>query len=381
VQIKVDWIESHFMDTTTAPFASGFPLHELPDLTEEVFFAYHLKINKIIYLNPAFERVWDIPRESVGCNLSLLFSSVHPDDRSHVKASFAALITDGLKQEIEFRIVLLTTKKNQKWIRVNAYTAEKGNKEIIVGIATDITGDKDYNDTLHRFSDKKNSILQILSHDLLGPLGNIDLSTTMLLQDDKLNGDESLTELINLIKRNSKKSVTMIRDLINDEFLQSSEASLQKQRVNIVGNIRQLLDQYQQSPLTVPPQRFNLVTSLESLFITVDESKFMQVITNLLSNALKFTPDTGNIEIIVEELEKNVLIKVKDNGIGIPADKQPFLFDKFTKARRQGIHGEPSTGLGMSIIKRIIEWHQGRIWFESTEGNGTTFFIEIPKDG
>jgi two-component system sensor histidine kinase VicK len=365
---------------STVPFPTGFPLHELPDLTDEVFFAYHLQINKVIYLNAAFERVWDIPRDSISGDLSLLFSSVHPDDQAHVADSFATLLKDGQKQEIEFRIIFPRDEKKQKWIRLNAYTSKKGSKEIITGIATDITGDKEYSNTLHKFSDKKNSILQILSHDLLGPLGNIDMSSTMLLQDDKLNSDESLVELINLIKRNSKKSVTMIRDLINDEFLQSSEASLQKQRVDLVARLKVIIGQYRISPSSVPPQRFSLVTTSESLFVTIDETKFMQAITNLLSNALKFTPDTGNIDIIIVDLEKNVQIKVQDNGIGIPADKQPFLFDKFTKAGRQGIHGEPSTGLGMSIIKKIVEWHHGRIWFESTEGKGTTFFIEIPKD-
>ncbi len=105
------------------------------------------------------------------------------------------------------------------------------------------------------------------------------------------------------------------------------------------------------------------------------------VINNLLSNSLKFTPYDGKIEVsITEPNEKEILIKVKDDGIGIPSDLQPFLFDKFTKARRKGIHGEPTTGLGMSIIKTIVEWHNGRIWFESSEGIGTTFYIEIPKD-
>ncbi len=364
----------------TIPFPFGFPLHELPDLTDEVFFAFHVQINKVVYLNAAFERVWGIPRDNISTNLSLLFNSVHPDDQAHVRDSFATLLKDGQKQETEFRIICAREEKKEKWIRLNAYTSQKGSKEIITGIANDISGDKEYSINLHKFSDKKNSILQILSHDLLGPLGNIDMSSSMLLQDDKLSNDESLVELINLIKRNSKKSVTMIRDLINDEFLQSSEASIQKQRVDLVERLKVVIDQYRISPTSVPPQRFSLVTSSESLFVTIDETKFMQAITNLISNALKFTPDTGNIDIIIEDQEKNVQIKVQDNGIGIPADKQPFLFDKFTKAGRQGIHGEPSTGLGMSIIKKIVEWHDGRIWFESTEGKGTTFFIEIPKD-
>lgn len=364
----------------SAPFPSGFPLHELLDLTDEVLFAYHLQIKKIIYLNEAFERVWNITRESVLSGLYPVFEVIHPDDKSHVNESFAMMLKDGQSRQIEFRIVLTAPERKQKWIKVNAYISQKAENTIIIGIASDTTGDKEYSDTLHKFSDKKNSILQILSHDLLGPLGNIDLSTSMLLDDEKFNSDATSTELIYLIERNSKKSVAMIRDLINDEFLQSSGASLQKQRVDLVDKIRIVIDQLQQSPLFLTQQRFNLITSSGSLFVRIDESKFMQAISNLLSNALKFTPHTGNIDITIEDLGKKILLKVQDNGIGIPADLQPYLFDKFTRARRPGINGEPTIGLGMSIIKTIIEWHNGRIWFDSEEGKGSTFYIEIPKE-
>jgi two-component system sensor histidine kinase VicK len=363
----------------TIPFPSGFPLHEFPDLTDEVLFAFHLQINKVLYLNAAFEKVWNVSREFIGSNLSLLFDTVHPDDRVLVEDSFTNIKSDRQNQQLEFRI-LLPPEQQQKWIRLKAYASEKSNKEIIVGIAEDITADKDYSDTLHKFSDKKNSVLQILSHDLLGPLGNIEMSTLMLSEETKISSDESVMELVDTIKRNSKKGVTMIRDLINDEFLNSSEASLVKQRVDIVERINIVIDQLQKSRISKPPQLFEFISCSETLFVTIDDSKFMQVITNLLSNALKFTPDTGNIRITLEDKEENILIKVQDNGIGIPGHLQPFLFDKFTKARRQGIHGEPSTGLGMSIIKTIVEWHKGHISFESKEGTGTTFYIEIPKD-
>src|SRR5207253_7910739 len=110
-----------------------------------------------------------------------------------------------------------------------------------------------------------------------------------------------------------------------------------------------------------------------------DDTKFMQVINNLISNAIKFTPDGGEITVSLEEKEETVLITVADTGIGIPEKFHATLFDKFSAARRPGIKGEPSVGLGMSIIKMIVEWHQGHIWFDSQENKGTTFYIEIPK--
>lgn len=362
----------------TTPFPFGFPLHELPDLTDEVLFAFHLQIKKMIYLNRAFEKVWAMPRTVIGGDLTLLFNTVHYDDKAQIEEAFAAIQKDRQKQNVEFRIVL--PDKSEKWIHLNAYISTKNNDEIVVGIATDITAVKDYSYTLHKFNDKKNSILQILSHDLLGPLGNIQMSTLLLEQEASVRENGALRELLHTINKNSKRSVTMIRDLINHEFLQTCETAFVKQRVDIVEKMTNMIEQYKQSPRSIT-QRFTLRKSSASLFINVDESKFLQAINNLLSNSLKFTADDGRIDVSISEPnERNVLIKVQDDGIGIPADLQPFLFDKFTKARRTGIHGEPTTGLGMSIIKTIVEWHNGRIWFESTEGKGSTFYVEIPKD-
>ena len=93
---------------------------------------------------------------------------------------------------------------------------------------------------------------------------------------------------------------------------------------------------------------------------------------------MKFTPDGGTIRVSLARRDTAVLLTIADTGVGIPAALQAGLFEKFTKARRTGLRGEKSTGLGMSIIKTIVDLHQGRIWLDSTEGQGTTFYIELP---
>lgn len=105
----------------------------------------------------------------------------------------------------------------------------------------------------------------------------------------------------------------------------------------------------------------------------------MLIIENLLTNAYKFTNDDGRIEVSVEERQGTILIKVADNGIGIPEKLQLLIFDKFTKARRRGTQGEQTVGLGMHLIRTMVEQLEGRIWFESQEGVGSTFFVELPK--
>ena len=359
-------------------FPYGFPLHELPELTEEVLFAWHFQIKKLIYVNAAFEKVWNISRTNIGSELNKLVESVHKDDKELIKKAYDEMLMERKNQKIDFRIVL--EEDRIKWIRLHAYVSSKANHEIIVGVARDISDEKSYNETLHKFADRKNSILQILSHDLLGPLSTIQLSSYLLEEKNKVTADDSVKKLLKSISSSSKRSVAMIRDLVNSEFLESSESAFLKHRVDIVEKIRVIIEQFRKSPESRLMQGLEFTTSADCIFIQVDESKFLQAINNLINNALKFTPEDGEIEVSISEPnEETLLITIRDTGIGIPEDLQPYLFEKFTRARRSGLNGEQPVGLGMSIIKTIVEWHHGRIWFESKEGKGSTFYVEIPK--
>lgn len=361
----------------TPSFDMSFLLEEHSNLTDDVIFAFQPQENKLLFLSAAFEKVWNMPREVVDSDLSLLIDTVHPDDRLMVNNAFTTVQNSKQKQRLELRLLLAN--EQQKWINVNAYLSQRNGIDVVMGTATDITAYKEYGNTLYKFANKKNAILDILSHDLVSPIGNIQTTAQLLLKHTEPAGDALVNKMLTLIKDNSERSVKMIRDLINKEVLESSEVPLIMQRTDIIQRITEVIEQYKRSYHTIK-QQVQLVSTMNSLYVTIDESKFMQVVNNLLSNALKFTRDTDEIKVIVEDQGTTLLIKVADTGIGIQEEMQPFIFDKFTKARRPGIHGEPTTGLGLSIIKTIVEWHKGNIWFESKEEKGTTFYVEIPKE-
>ncbi len=230
-KLKSTGFNPDFMIDETIPFPLDFPLYELPNLPDEVLFAFHVELRKFIYLNVAFEKVWQIPRASIMSDLSILINTVHEDDRTHVRDAFTAMQKDKQKQTVEFRIQ--SPGEEQKWIKLNGYVLKKGNTEVVVGIATDFSAERNYSETLHKFNNKKNSILQILSHDLLGPLGNIEVSTHLLSENSMVNADESVMKIVNLISKSSQRSITMIRDLITAEFLQTAESAFVKQRVDL----------------------------------------------------------------------------------------------------------------------------------------------------
>jgi len=280
-----------------------------------------------------------------------------------------------LINDIEFRIKLRNN--IEKCICLKPRITEE---HLIIGSVQDITAQKQYNDVLKKFSDKKNAIFNILSHDLAGPLANIQILSAMLQKDTQAKIDyEQIQQVISIIEKSSKQGTQLIQDFIKQEFLESVQVDLIKNRVDLVSKLKETMQEYWASPL-LTHKTFHFNAATESIFLLLDDNKFMQAINNLVSNAIKFTPDGGEITISLEEKEDTVLIKIADTGIGIPEKFHATLFDKFTRARRPGIKGEPSVGLGMSIIKTIVEWHHGKIWFESQENKGTTFYIELPKN-
>jgi two-component system sensor histidine kinase VicK len=359
------------------PLDDSFLLREHSKLTDDVIFAFQPQENKLLFLSAAFERVWNMPREAVDSDFLAVLHRIHPEDRTLIDNAFISIQQTKQIQKLEVRLLLAD--QQEKWISINARLSEYNGVDAIIGTATDISAFKEYCNTLYKFANKKNSILDILTHDLVSPIGNIRSSAQLLLKHTDGKGDELVNKMLSIIIDNSDRSIKMIRDLVNAEVLETHEAPLILQRIDIVQKTAEVIEQYKHSYHTIK-QKIELNSTVNSLYITVDESKFMLIIINLLSNALKFTQDSDEIKVLIEDKETTVLIQVADTGIGIPAELQPFIFDKFTKARRQGIHGEPTTGLGLSIIKTIVEWHNGRIWFKSGEGKGTTFYVEAPKD-
>jgi len=118
----------------------------------------------------------------------------------------------------------------------------------------------------------------------------------------------------------------------------------------------------------------------EALIIFVDRVRFMQILSNLVSNAIKFTPEFGKIEIIVEEIANAIKFLVRDNGVGISEEDIPKIFQKFQQLQREYGPGMQGTGLGLNISKSLVELHGGQMFVDSKKGEGTTFAFTIPKN-
>lgn len=221
---------------------------------------------------------------------------------------------------------------------------------------------------------EKDRILRAVAHDLRNPIGGIASLTALMLMEDL---DSEQKELLELIQNTTNNSLELINEIL--EATGSTPANVvNKQMVDIntlLSNSVELL----RFKAAEKNQKIMLDTleSPEELFIS--REKIWRVISNLISNAIKFSPKGADINVKVINEGENIRISVNDHGIGIPDSIKNQVFNMFTQAKRIGTAGEPSFGLGLSISKQIIESHGGEIWFESAPDHGTTFYFRLKK--
>jgi two-component system sensor histidine kinase VicK len=343
----------------------------------DAYFIFDVVNQKFTYISQAFQNIWGQPVEKFSNDPDLALKFIDPEDHTYVKTCYENFLNNNRKPEYEFRI--LCGDDGKKFIRLKAYPIfDNGAIVSIAGIAEDASIVRRNILYAEKINARKNSMLEIVVHDLKGPIGMINMMASSMQRDALKSGNQGILDAVTFIQDMCKRNIALIRDLTTQEYIESTEMALRKERADLVWEINDVIQNYKRSEGNIS-KTFVFTSTHDKLYIHLDSLKFMQAINNLISNAIKFTPDNGVIEVDLKDQEDTVLITIKDDGIGIPQDVQPFLFDKFTRARRTGLRGEEPVGLGMSIIKTLVELHEGHIWFNSEENKGSTFYVEIPK--
>ncbi|PWK78922.1 signal transduction histidine kinase [Mucilaginibacter oryzae] len=227
---------------------------------------------------------------------------------------------------------------------------------------------------LNEGSREKDRILRAVAHDLRNPLGGIaSLSTAMA---DPGNTEEQ-KNLINLVRDTSFNSLELINEIL--EAANTATSTFNKEWVEInslVSNSIELL----RFKAAEKKQEIILLPLLTPAELYINREKIWRVMSNLISNAIKFSPKGSVINVRVTSNGDGIEICVEDHGIGIPNGLQKQVFNMFTDARRSGTDGEKSFGLGLSICRQIVEKHNGKIWLKSDENKGSSFHIYLPRE-
>ena len=331
-------------------------------------------------------RVFGFPEGDVLHTLERLLSAIHPGDLPNVVSAFNRSLSEGCDFDEEFRVVL--PDGSVRWISDCARMTldENGRPKYLTGACTDITKRRDAEVArlslldlernaradAERATQLRDEMLAIVAHDLRNPLHTILMSVGAAV-DLPLSPADSQIQLA-LIQRSARGMDALIRDLLDVTQIETGRLSINP----IAADISTIIDD---AIIVCSKQAVARGLRLETdvppglPHVHADPTRITQVLGNLLGNALKFTPGPGRVVVRARQGDDIVMVAVEDTGRGIAPDDVPRVFDRYWQAHRGSRDG---VGLGLTIVRGIIEAHGGWVDVESEVGVGTTFRIALP---
>ncbi|MBV6511953.1 MAG: hybrid sensor histidine kinase/response regulator [Ignavibacteriales bacterium] len=230
---------------------------------------------------------------------------------------------------------------------------------------------------LEKLNEDKNKFLRIAAHDLRNPTSAILSFSVLMMEEIWHKLDENEKEFLTIIKDSSEFVLKLLNELLDVAVIESGNLSLNLEETDIVAlteknvSLNRVIADKKKLKIVFTPE-------VPELRLSIDAVKTEQILNNLISNAIKFSYPEKLIEVSLSKNEDQCVIKVTDQGQGIPPEDLVKLFQPFARRSVRSTAGERSTGLGLSIVKKIVEGHKGKIWVESEVGVGTTFFVSLP---
>ena len=223
---------------------------------------------------------------------------------------------------------------------------------------------------------RRDEVLVAVSHDLRAPLTGLLINSMRLLRAiDAEGASYSSRKLADSIKRSADRLRNFVQEVLDVERIEGGALSIQKRHLDPASLVAEVLEMY--APLATEKSIALTVDVQHHRAFPCDRERFLQVLGNLVGNAIKFTSSGGTVAIEVEPKDKDVLFRVRDTGPGIAADQLPRVFERLFRARTSEAAAD-GIGLGLAIAKGIVEAHGGQIWAESTVGVGSTFSFTLP---
>jgi signal transduction histidine kinase len=233
---------------------------------------------------------------------------------------------------------------------------------------------------LQRANGFKNEILGTVAHDLKNPLGVILGRTEMLTElIGAGSSKENLSNQVEHIRDATKRLTSMVDQLISDAMADAFDITIRREPVDLAGLVNEVVDANQ--PLATNKQQTITVSAPPDYITICDADRMREAIDNLVSNAIKYSPVGGKIAVAVSHEKNSTIIRIADEGAGLSPEDIGRLFGRFQRLSAKPTGGESSTGLGLSIVKRIVDMHGGHVTAESDgPGRGSTFTLILPTD-
>lgn len=288
---------------------------------------------------------------------------------SEIQAPLLKALTTGEvtnTKEVEY----VRKDERKVYLRVNAAPVRNKEQEIIAAVSTldDITEEKD----LER---RKDDFVNMASHELKTPLTSMKLYIQMLLRWTASYKNPKLQKTVATMQMQADRLQDLVNDLLDVSRIQTGKLSLTKERCNLTELVAETVEVLQPTTKT---QKLRFEQS-KPIYVEVDRFRIYQVITNLITNAIKYSPANSDISINIANKRNEVVVSVADKGIGISPEQREKVFERLYQVTDNTERAYPGLGMGLYISKEIISRHKGRIWVESELEKGSTFYFSLPK--
>ena len=323
---------------------------------------------KILMVNPAGEALLGITKNDIGRPIKEVVKDEH---LLTLTKRISTEKDEVVEKDIE---VISADESTMKVLRTSSAVVEdhNGNTVGMVTMLNDITKQREIEGLKAQF-------MSNVSHELRTPLVAIEKSVALILS--KSTGEISPTqnEFLSIAERNLKRLTLLINDLLDLSKLEARKAAINPEETDLDKLIIDSVESLNNWAAT-KSIKLSKAVSPDLPRLQVDPNKIIQVLNNLIGNAIKFTPENGSItvEAIHDKQKGAVKVTVKDTGVGIPAEDLGKIFDKFYQAGKKNNGDVKGTGIGLAIVREIVELHKGKVWAESDQGQGSRFIFTLP---
>ncbi|MEE8449536.1 MAG: ATP-binding protein, partial [Thermodesulfobacteriota bacterium] len=324
---------------------------------------------EVILINDAATKITRLSeKEAIGKGIEEVFCYPGSKERNPLLMS----LTGGEVQlDHNFNLITSTGERLPLSVACTPILDKKGKVSGCVAVFRDVT-------ELREIENMKTEFVSTVSHELRTPLTSIKGSIGLILGGVAGEVNDEVAELLTIAQNNTDRLIRLINEMLDVSKIESGKIQMNKESLAVDTLVKKALERIKgyanecQVKLKCQlPEQIPLVLA--------DRDRIEQVITNLLSNAIKFTPAGGVVTLEVTDESESVNISVADTGIGIPEGQLEKIFDKFHQVDQSTIRQKGGTGLGLSICYAIVSEHGGKIWAESTEGEGSSFNFTLPK--
>jgi PAS domain S-box-containing protein len=329
--------------------------------------------------SPTLEQLHGIPVGSFGGTFEDYQRDIHPEDRARVLETIARSAAGQGEHHLAYRIVCPSGEVRwlEAWGRL--FSNDQGEPLRMLGVCSDVTermrAEEQRIQLLHRSEQAvraREDLLAMVSHDLRDPLNVIGMASSMLEAETEGPGKAR----VSMIRRAARRMEELIANLLDAASIENGQCAVEPKPQDFAALLSEALDSF--GPLAAA-KGARIEKHVDALadgeHVLCDRARVLQVLGNLLGNALKFSAPGQAIAIEARLAESMLQVSVRDMGPGIASDHLTLVFDRYWKGKQSGRAG---TGLGLFIAKGIVEAHGGRIWVESTLGQGSAFSFTLP---